>query len=221
ARAEAGPRLVCVPSFAGMSGPHQYARWSNAFHGTHDIAVLHQPGFTAGEPLPDSARAVTGLLAESVRDLSREPVVLVGYSGGGLVAHAVAAELARTGTPAAGLVLIDSYPPAGQDALAGFQTRLYQGLLDRLDSIAAAWGDDWPTAMARYSGFDWTPATLELPTLLVRASTPLTPVNGSWQPEWPTPVDQIDVPGTHFTLMEDDAPTTAAAIHAWLSRLGD
>ncbi|MFC5289949.1 SDR family NAD(P)-dependent oxidoreductase [Actinokineospora guangxiensis] len=211
------PSLVCVPSYAGMSGPHQYARWSAALGDQHDVHVLHQVGFRPGEPLPASAAAVVDVHVEAITALGLDtPLVLVGYSGGGLVARAVADALAVAGTPAAGLVLIDTYPPDQAEALGQFDAVLHQGLLMRLETHAGAWGDNWPTAMSRYASFDWTPGPLTAPTLLLTAGTPLATPVGPWQPTCEG-ADEVAVAGTHFTVMEDDAQTTAAAVRAWLA----
>jgi thioesterase domain-containing protein len=149
--------------------------------------------------------------------------VLVGYSSGGLVTHAVARRLAEAGAAPAGIVLLDSYSPEDRDLLAGFLPEIAAGLVARsgqLDGGEAAdsWGEAWLTAMGRYVGLDWTPAETSVPTLLVRASSPLAgwAEDGDWRAAWKMAHAVVDVPGDHFTMMEDHAATTAMAVDRWL-----
>ncbi|WP_328751218.1 type I polyketide synthase [Streptomyces sp. NBC_00285] len=64
-----------------------------------------------------------------------------------------------------------------------------------------------------------TPAPV--PTLLLRGRP--TPemrridADGDWLPHWPLPHDSADVPGDHYTVVHQDAGSTAAAIRAWLT----
>jgi hypothetical protein len=39
---------------------------------------------------------------------------------------------------------------------------------------------------------------------------------GDWLPHWPLPHDTADVPGDHYSVVHQDADSTAAAIRAWL-----
>lgn len=65
------------------------------------------------------------------------------------------------------------------------------------------------------------PAALPVPTLLLRGRP--TPemrridADGDWLPHWPLPHDSADVPGDHYTVVHQDAGSTAAAIRAWLT----
>ncbi|BCB89378.1 phenolphthiocerol synthesis polyketide synthase type I Pks15/1 [Phytohabitans suffuscus] len=223
-RGPALPRLICLPSIVGKSGPHQYARFAAALRGERDVVALPHPGFRTGEPVPRDVEAAIAAHAGAVRQLAGdEPFALAGYSSGGLVAHAVAAELERRGAPASALVLLDSYPPEATDALDALLPLVLGGLLARQERLTAqgpgadSWGEAWLTAMARWIHFDWSLRELAAPVLLARATAPMP---GSAQAaglraRWPGAA-VLDVEGDHFTLMESHAGATARAVHDWL-----
>jgi rifamycin polyketide synthase module 1/2/3 len=66
-----------------------------------------------------------------------------------------------------------------------------------------------------------SPASARVPTLLLRGRP--TPemrridADGDWLPHWPLPHDSADVTGDHYTVVHQDAGSTAAAIRAWLT----
>jgi len=91
------------------------------------------------------------------------------------------------------------------------------------DGLAGALDDNRLTAMGAYLQLfaDRRPAPIAAPTLLVRASEPLAAWAEveDWRCTWELPHDTIDVPGDHFSMMEEHAPTTADAVHTWLTNL--
>ncbi|MFI5908335.1 type I polyketide synthase [Dactylosporangium sp. NPDC051541] len=221
------PVLVCFSSFVALAGVHQYARLAAGFREGFDVWALSVPGFRAGERLPVSAETVTGMQAELVAEcVGDRAAVLLGSSGGGLLAHAAAARLREAGRPAAGVVLLDTYPATGDSPLAKFQAELIDGMFDRqglfthLDSARL-------TAMSWY--FDlyagWRPASTATPTLLLRSSEPIVAAGPDgpyrpedWQTSWSEADTILDVPGNHFTMMEHHAGTTADAVRQWVGR---
>ncbi|AVH54896.1 MULTISPECIES: hypothetical protein [Streptomyces] len=66
----------------------------------------------------------------------------------------------------------------------------------------------------------WHPEPTDVPTLLVRATEPLPHMPDQWQSSWPGPHDTADVPGTHLSMLENHATTTAEAIRGWIEALG-
>ncbi|MBJ3807094.1 hypothetical protein JGB26_08180 [Streptomyces flavofungini] len=173
-------RLVCFPTFAVGAGASQYARLAAASGGEHDVWVLPVPGFDWQESLPASVAALAGLLADGVdRCGDGGPVVLLGYSAGGWIAHATAAALEARGAGPDAVVLLDSHWP-DSPALPHLHARIEQARLAAARTSAAPdgpWthesGDDaYLTAMAHYAGLfrAWTPTEIGAPTLLVRAS---------------------------------------------------
>ncbi|MBM2623629.1 SDR family NAD(P)-dependent oxidoreductase [Actinoplanes sp. LDG1-06] len=220
------PALVCLPPMVGRSGPHQYARFAAGLRDRRDVSVLPHPGFRSGEPLPADREALVRAHAEATLGLAAgRPFVLAGYSSGGLVAHAVAAELERRGEPPQAVVLLDTYRPDAGERFDELIPRVLDGLLARQTRMAGdgaeAGGDAWLTAMARYLQFDWTPATLGVPVLLVQAADPMPGTTGDgWRAGWPGAGTTLTVRGDHFTMLETHAAGTAGAVHEWLSQRG-
>jgi pimaricinolide synthase PimS1 len=214
------PSLVCVPSPAAMTGALQYARLAAPFRGTRAVSVLPLPGFVAGELLPESLGALVDVLAASVREAAGdEPFVLLGYSSGGLLGYALAAELERTGDAPAGVVLLDTYEIDGPVAHAVHD--MAGGLLDRRDEV----GLDRAklTAMGRYLGLlaEADLAEVRAPTLLLQAETRFGEGDETeaWQSTWWRADRCETVPGDHFSLIGQCAESTATAVAGWLTEL--
>ena len=217
-RGPATPGMICFPSFIGR--PQEYARFARGFRGIRAVSVIPAPGFAAAEPLPATAGALIAAHAQTISTAAGgAPFVLAGHSSGGLVAHAVATRLERDGHPPAAIVLLDTFTPEGS-RLEDFWSVLPETVLADGEQRE----DAWLTAMAHYFWLDWTALDhTSLPTLLVRAREPLdgSPGGAGWQPDWPWSgnLTVIEVPGNHFTMMADQASTTARAVDDWLTRL--
>ncbi|MFI6134191.1 SDR family NAD(P)-dependent oxidoreductase, partial [Micromonospora sp. NPDC051141] len=202
-----------------------YARLGLAFQGSRDVSVLHSPGFHAGEKLPENIEAMTLAYVETImRDNANgEEFALGGTSSGGLIAHRVAAELARRGVAPAGVILLDS--PSQKDLRTVtedgplWQQQIFEGLSRTGDD-----GDDsWVFAMVHYLSFPWWPAEhIEIPTLQVRASERISGPkdNNDWMFTWnnATTVTLADVPGNHLQIVDEYASVGALAVNEWLSR---
>ncbi|QDQ16710.1 alpha/beta fold hydrolase [Streptomyces spectabilis] len=227
ARAAAGAEeigLVLFTSYVGRSSAYDYARFGAYFRDRRDVSVITHPGFLEGELLPADKEALVRLHADTVqRHVGDKPYVLSGHSSGGLVAHAVARELERRGAGPAGVVLVDTY--VDEKALGDMAAAMGEQLSDRYDSVPGAddndWGDAWVTAMARYMFLGLLPEEVAAPTLLVRAGEPLMEwtKDYDWRPSWKLEHSAVDVPGTHFTVMEEHSRSTARAVEEWLERL--
>ena len=219
------PALVCVTSILGKSDPSQYARLARACQGHRDVWALCQPGFRRGELLPTSLDALLEVHIATVRRyLTYAPVILIGQSASGLIANALASGLEAAGVAPAGVVLLDTYPPEKYDVLlrmgdagADELAQRLERLDDPSDGLVDQWGDAWVTAMVRYYEFEYTAQPTAAPTLLLRAQEGRPNWPDDWRSEWYFEHDTIDVPGNHFTMMEDHVNSTAAAIETWLS----
>ncbi|MBC3839537.1 hypothetical protein GXW82_02895 [Streptacidiphilus sp. 4-A2] len=169
----AQPRIVCLPSFFGRSGPQEYARLAGRFQGVRPMSVLAEPGFRQGEPLPATLSGLVRVQADILsQSMDKFPVILLGHSSGGLVAHALTRHLEDSGRAPAGLVLLDTFAPP-KKGLTGFH---WSGLLDvALEHNSHDVDDDaWLTAMAHYFQFDWHEiGTSDVPTLQVWATEPI------------------------------------------------
>ncbi|MBZ6308381.1 type I polyketide synthase [Streptomyces olivaceus] len=218
----AGPTLVCVPSVMAPSNVYQYARTADTLRTTHNMAVLSLPGYADHESLHRTRTDLVAAVAETVLSHVTGPYVLVGYSSGGWIAHAAAARLKDLGTAPESLVLLDSHLP-GSTGLAEIQS-------DLLGDAYAEWTATQPprgaelTAMAHHLQLfdDWAPTDIDgVSTLLLCAIGRMggQPRTGEhrrahWGPEH----DTVDVPGTHLSMIDEHAASTASAISDWLAR---
>ncbi|MGW1375442.1 SDR family NAD(P)-dependent oxidoreductase [Streptomyces sp. NPDC002446] len=219
----AGPgevRAICCAGTAPVAGPHEFLRLAAALRGRMPVSALPQPGYEPGEQLPASLAAVLGVQADAVLRSADGPFVLVGHSAGAMMAHALGAELADRGRPPHGIVLIDVYPPGQQQAVQGWLTELTDTMFGR-DGVRV--DDTRLTALGAYHRFTrtWRPRDLAVPTLLVRASEPLGqwPDDESWQSAWPFPHACVDVPGNHFSMVQEHADAVADRIHTWTGNM--
>jgi len=220
ATGEAGPGLVCVPSAAPISGPHEYARLARRFDGERDAFALRWPGFAAGEALPADIEVAFGLQAAAIAAaVGERPFALLGHSTGGVLAYGLARHLERLGTGPAALVLVDSYHPAQRAIDDPTSLGVLSGLLQGEESGVTI-DDARLTAMAAYLQLVATVeiAPLACPALLVRATEPIGggADEAGWQPSWDVPLDVVDVPGDHLTMVDSCADSTGRAISAWL-----
>ncbi|MFJ9949583.1 type I polyketide synthase [Kitasatospora sp. NPDC091207] len=217
----AGPPLVCFPSLVAPAHAYQYARFATAFRGHRGLTVLAPSGYAAGEALPRTLAEFVDRQTAAVRaDHGDRPVVLVGYSSGGWVAHAVAEALARGGAAPAAVVLLDSHLP-GSPGLTALESTLFTALADRAELVEAT-TDAGLGAMGRHFDLfrDWRPGPVASPTLLVRATEPLpgTPAGPAVPAaSWPTRHTTLDVPADHLTIIGDSGPSTGHAVESWLS----
>jgi thioesterase domain-containing protein len=216
-------RLVCLPPFAPVRATLQFQGFAAALQGVRDVDVLALPGFADGELLPADVAALTEAQAGAVRRTAGEaPYVLVGYSSGGALAHAVTGRLEAAGSPPQALVLLDAY------VIADMSDQLVRALdyevMERRARFAAG---DFPglTAMRRYLGLfqDWQPDAVATHTLFVRPADripgiPGEPHDGSdWRSTWKHADEFIEVAGDHCSLMSEHAGSTAQTVQRWLT----
>ncbi|BBC30131.1 Polyketide synthase [Streptomyces graminofaciens] len=215
------PELVCFASVVALGGAHQYSRFASAFEGRFGVSALDAPGFAPDEPLPADMSALLDFQTEVLlRRLGDRPKVLLGSSSGGTLAHAAAARLEALGAGPAAVVLLDTYL-SDDEAMTQFDDVLVSGMFEREDRAAPMDGTRL-TAMGRYFQLldDWTPPPVKAPVLLVRASQPLAepaPDSGiDWRASWQSAHSVLDVPGNHWSMMEQHLKTTVQAVTGWL-----
>ncbi|MFI6652840.1 SDR family NAD(P)-dependent oxidoreductase [Streptomyces sp. NPDC050529] len=240
------PKLVCVPSFVVGSGPHQFMRFADHFEGERDVYVCSLPGFRGEEPSPGSWDAATEVLADAIRRaVGDDPFVLVGYSIGGVVAHSLAARFEAEGVGVAGLVMIDTPTPEGEEETNRVFSLVMTEILERDHEAIAVDDANW-LAMGTYMRLLGERVTTRIaaPSLLIRAGEPLggraagavtdiedgpggatggvgahagdaAAVTHDW-PAWQVGDDEVVIAADHFALIETAAPATAEATGRWL-----
>jgi acyl transferase domain-containing protein/pimeloyl-ACP methyl ester carboxylesterase/acyl carrier protein len=224
AEGPAKPTLICFPPFVAPSGTHNYARIALHLQGLLDVRSFSLPGFGDGEPLPDTRDLTIDALSESVaRNFGDAPFALLGYSSGGWFAHAVAERLEARGIRPQAVLLLDSLSLKGERWGKIREPFRNMTLNERAFALVT---DDQLTAMAAYLAmFDgWTPNPISTPIVVVRARDCLPEWEGDrlsddfWRGSWDLPHEIVEVPGDHFTIVNENASTTALALHAWFSR---
>ncbi|MFJ4482508.1 type I polyketide synthase [Streptomyces longwoodensis] len=212
-----GPLLVCLPTVLATSGPHQYARFAAALRGRRAVSALALPGYDDGAPLPADRSAAVAAVTEQVRRTAGDrPVVLVGYSSGGLLANGVAARLAAEAHPVHALVLLDTFVFGSELITDG--APLFQQVFTRLDEAGGA-TDARLTAMGAYLRLltDWEPADAATPVLVARTTRALAGFDCP-PTTWDHRHDTVEVAGDHFTVLEEHADAAAQAVHEWLEK---
>ncbi|MFI1019106.1 SDR family NAD(P)-dependent oxidoreductase [Streptomyces sp. NPDC020965] len=236
AQGPSAARLFCFASPMAMGGTHQYARLAAHFRGVREVSALPMPGFATGDLLPATAEAVVEVFGRSLlRAAGDEPFVLLGYSAGGVFAHAVAAWLESEGCAPAAVVLLDSYRADGGTSMDGdFWVSMVEGLFSR-EEVFGRFTSARLSAMGRYARLVGEVKTGEVkaPVLFVRperslsASADAGGVGGGdagaaaatddWRASWDTAETVLEVAGDHFDIIESQAAATADAVEGWLA----
>ena len=208
--------LVLIPSLGPISGPHEYVKLARALSGKLEVLTLSLPGFAAGEPLPASADAAIGTLADALqRSLPGSGFVLGGHSSGGWLAQAIAARMEASGLPPDSVLLLDTYPP--HSPLLSQMLPLMLAGLQATDAADRRVDDARLLAVGGYrrAFAGWEPPATEIRTVMVRASSPAWEVGDAdedWRAAWELPHTSVEVLGDHFTMLNEHAGTTADAI---------
>ncbi|WP_443058881.1 type I polyketide synthase [Streptomyces sp. NBC_00400] len=219
-----GPAVICVPSMLAVSGPHQYARLAAPFRGERDVWALPLPGFSREEQVPATRQAVLEALASGLGEARlTEPFVLLGHSTGGILAHALAAHLEAQGTGPTGVVLADVLDLSEGDDRDTIAPALISAILER-DTVHVPVDDTRLTAMGAYLRLfqGWKPTVVDAPTLFLRASESMVQEaetdGDQWRTSWTLDHVALDVPGNHFTMLEQHSDIAAGLVEDWLRK---
>ncbi|MFG2944240.1 non-ribosomal peptide synthase/polyketide synthase [Streptomyces adustus] len=124
-----GTPLFCIHPGGGISW--SYSGLLNHVGPQHPVYAIQARGLGRPEPLPASYEEMAADYADQIRKIQPEgPYLVLGWSAGGLIAHALACELESRGERTALLAILDAYPvkdvqfedvpvPAERDVLAG------------------------------------------------------------------------------------------------------
>ncbi|GAB2907070.1 hypothetical protein GCM10027075_03390 [Streptomyces heilongjiangensis] len=222
------PALVGLPSTSVWASDQEFVALARPLRGLRDTHSLMMPGFVSDELVAGSVEAAVDHAARTIaRTLDGAPFALAGRSSGGSLAYAVATRLEELGSPALGVVMLDTYV-AGTPQTDYIVHAMESRSLEREAEFGRMTGLRL-TAMASYfSLFEtWRPRPISTPALLVRASEPIAVDADAlrerpeqWQSTWPVPLDVIDVPGDHHSMIEEHGETTARTVHDWLTGHG-
>jgi acyl transferase domain-containing protein/NADP-dependent 3-hydroxy acid dehydrogenase YdfG/acyl carrier protein len=225
---ESSPQLICIATPMAGGGVHQHARMMSGLRGIRPVSALPLPGFAREDSLPATSSAVVQVLAEAVRKTAEgKPFVLLGFSSGGLIAYSTARYLLEElGIRPAGVILLDSYQQQDTAMVLGAE-RLAHSILD-MEAATGRFDSARLTAMSHY--FDllstFPLGEIDCPVLFVQATEPFVAGGIEGVPDddlragpWDPTHTMTTVPGDHFSLIQDDAATTAQAIEAWISAL--
>ena len=217
AEGDGSPSLVLIPSTTPMSGPHEYVKFAQALQGKRAVYAFPVPGFAPGETLPKDFSVAVQTQAEAILQSGiGMDFALAGYSSGGWFAHTVATHLEQRGFSPKAVILLDTYSPR-----SGILSQLMPMLMAEVQKAVLAdvgIDDTRLTAMARYLSLfaEWEPQELSAPVLLTRASEPGPAMQANdvagWQASWEHTHASVDVPGSHFTLLQQHASGVAEAV---------
>ena len=206
-----GAPLFCIHPVGGVSW--SFAGLTRHLDPERPIYGLQSPALTADEPLPDSIDAWARRYVTAIRDVQPEgPYHLLGWSLGGLLAHAVATRLQAEGAEVARLAMMDSWlgdgpeqtplPTVG-DLLGGLAGDEFDVTFDA-DGLAAAAADlGGPLA-----ALDRT----RLARIIDAATASMTMVD-AYRPE------RFDGDLVYFAATVDD-PTGARGAASWAGVIG-
>lgn len=217
------PTVLVIPDFSPTvaKGGSRYTHLAAAMGSDYDIYELPHPT----DLVPDSLDALAEAHATTVCEMfSKKAVVLVGFSAGGCVAHAVAHRLlSHEAGLVVGLALLDTYTLVSKDNVPDWLMRL------ALPAAGIAVGtnpdpeeDAHLATMGAYLNIvaGWRPKPLprRLRTLFLRATEPVAGSDQDWCPaEWPLADEVVKVPGHHLAMLERrNAVAVAAAIRSWI-----
>jgi thioesterase domain-containing protein len=222
------PRLIFVNTPMATTGVHQHARLVAQLRTGRHVSAIPLPGFLPGESLPASAGAAIAVLTRSVLQAAGgQPFVLLGYSSGGLLAHAIAAELEATTTVRpAGLVLLDTYRVG--EGEVGPLRELIVGLLEK-ESAFGGFHSARLSGMVRYGELlaGIPVPRIDTPVLFVQClesffpgSDPDSANSDSWRTtSWDAGHTVRTVAANHFDIVEAKAEITAQVIDEWLDAM--
>ncbi|MCP2280444.1 amino acid adenylation domain-containing protein [Nocardia amikacinitolerans] len=203
--------LFCVHPIGGIA-------WSFAGLTAHldterPLYGLQSPALSSVEPLPDSIEDWARLYAKHVRSVQPEgPYHLLGWSLGGVLAHAMAVQLQDEGEEVALLGMMDSHLRSGVDSHAAVSVpELLGGLLgDRVADFGLDETVELPELARKLSTLPEPFASFGAKRIerVVDAAVASADLDAAYRPR------AFDGPLVYFTAAQDD-PTGSAGASTW------
>ncbi|MFF0532968.1 amino acid adenylation domain-containing protein [Nocardia amikacinitolerans] len=205
--------LFCVHPIGGIA-------WSFAGLTAHldtdrPVYGLQSPALSSAEPLPDSIEDWARLYVKQVRSVQPEgPYHLLGWSLGGVLAHAMAVQLQDEGEEVALLGMMDSHLRSGVDSHAAVSVpELLGGLLgDRVANFGLDETVELPELARKMSTLPEPFASFGAERIerVVDAAVASADLDAAYRPR------AFDGPLVYFTAAHDD-PTGSAGASTWTS----
>ncbi|MGW6217649.1 alpha/beta fold hydrolase, partial [Streptomyces sp. NPDC055109] len=200
--------LTFIHSMFSPVGSLQYDELMRDLSSSFPISAIELPGYQENEKIPENLNALMRALALALRQNSDQaPGILVGHSAGAWIVHELARTLEEEGTPASGLILIDSPLPDGD---------LKKAMSLALRNLPA-WRrvtDSTLTATAAYYRLfsNWRPSPIATPTLVIKATEGI----GIMFDRMPQ-ASLVQVEADHFSIVA--LPAVSEAIMSFCSPL--
>lgn len=220
----AKPVLLVVPDFTPTAGgvESRYTHLALAMGSEYDIYELPHPTVL----VPDSLDTLAEMHAATIREVFADrAVILVGFSAGGCVAHAVTLRLmehASDSNCVVGLILMDTYA-VSQDKSPEWLMRLAlpaTAMLARFESNPEE--EKKLAEIGAYfriiAGWHAEPLPRKVRTLFVRSKEAMPGLSAGWYPaEWLLADQTMEVPGHHLAMLDDPyVQTVAEVVHNWI-----
>ncbi|MGW6424729.1 non-ribosomal peptide synthase/polyketide synthase [Nocardia sp. NPDC055053] len=206
-----GAPLFCIHPVGGVSW--SFAGLTRHLDPRRPIYGLQSPALTADEPLPATIDAWTQRYVTAIREVQPEgPYHLLGWSLGGLLAHAVATRLQAEGADVAQLAMMDSWlgdepeqtpMPTVGDLLGGLAG----------DSLDADFDADGLAAAAAELGGPLAALDRTRIARIIDAATASMSMVDTYRP------DRFDGDLVYFAATVDD-PTGARGAASWATAIG-
>ncbi|GAA5171432.1 hypothetical protein GCM10023321_70000 [Pseudonocardia eucalypti] len=224
-----GPPVFCLPPAAGLGW--SYGRLLGVISPVHPVYALQSPGLRADQPPLEDMTELAEHCVELIRRTQpRGPYHLLGWSFGGVLAHAVAVALRAAGQQVAMLAAMDAYPGHG-GTLAATGSAEPAAELDEATArllLANSLGADvpWPDRLVDVLRANVRMQREHLPGVLDGSMTLFTaqhpgeqPDPDSWRPYLGEPPRVVSLPASHHRLLDPPALAVIAPVLAEL--LGD
>ncbi|MGF1429230.1 amino acid adenylation domain-containing protein [Kitasatospora sp. LaBMicrA B282] len=126
------PPLFCLSAAGGLGW--SFAGLARHLPADQPLIALQSPGVAPGGEAPDTVEELAELYVEQIRAIQPAgPYRLLGWSAGGLAAHAVAERLQAAGAEVALLALLDAYPLAGRTPVTADRTEVAAAIRAAVD----------------------------------------------------------------------------------------